>query len=366
MRAPLAISYDELVEAAGAAGPEAPEAPSDELRRALAELPEQQREAVVLRDVYGLRYREVAVALGLSRPAVESVLFRARRRLRTRLRPVAGALVVPSGLRDALDQALPGFAAGEGSATVAGAAGATGVLVKLGTGSFAAKLAAGTVVVGAGGGSLAVGLDVGEREQLSGGAAAAVKLPASRALGRASTSSGVQGRRELRPIGTAGATRLREATRPARGAWAHTISSEVSAKTRAVRAAAAMTTASGRTIPGVVTAIPSLNRGRPGRGQARARPKPSSMTSATRAPRKTTPRGAATLQAHGARGPAPAARTAGNPVRARTGVQAPPRPVAAPTVPRRAIGTRAPRVQARAPLRRSPRARARSPPARPS
>ena len=178
-RAPLAISHDELVEAAGAAGQEAPEAPSDELRHALAELPEQQREAVVLRDVYGLRYREVAVALGLSRPAVESVLFRARRRLRTRLRPVAGALVVPSGLRDALDQALPGFAAGEGSATVAGAAGATGVLVKLGTGSFAAKLAAGTVVVGAGGGSLAVGLDVGEREQLSGGAAAAVKLPAA-------------------------------------------------------------------------------------------------------------------------------------------------------------------------------------------
>ena len=47
----------------------------------LEELPEKQREAVVLRDVYGLRYDEVAKALGTSRPAVEALLFRGRRRL---------------------------------------------------------------------------------------------------------------------------------------------------------------------------------------------------------------------------------------------------------------------------------------------
>ena len=45
---------------------------------ALAELPEQQRDAVVLREFYGLSYAEVAAALGLSGPAVESLLFRSR------------------------------------------------------------------------------------------------------------------------------------------------------------------------------------------------------------------------------------------------------------------------------------------------
>src|SRR6185312_9864653 len=55
----------------------------------LAVLPEKQREAVVLRDIYGLRYDEVATALGTSRPAVEALLFRARRR---QPRPPLGSL----------------------------------------------------------------------------------------------------------------------------------------------------------------------------------------------------------------------------------------------------------------------------------
>jgi hypothetical protein len=129
---------------------------SNDVRRALAELPEQQREAVVLRDVYGLRYREVGVVLGLSLPAVESLLFRARRRLRTRLRPAGGSLVIPMALRDNLAQTLPGFCAGEGGAAVVGAAGAAGVLVKLSSGPIAVKLTAGAVAIGAGGGSLSV------------------------------------------------------------------------------------------------------------------------------------------------------------------------------------------------------------------
>ena len=136
MRQPLALSYDDLVEVAGTAATEEPAELSDDLRRALAELPERQREAVVLRDVYGLRYREVGAALGLSRPAVESLLFRARRRLRVRLRPAAGVLVLPVALRESLAQALPGFAAaGGGSAAVGGAAGATGLMVKVGGGA---------------------------------------------------------------------------------------------------------------------------------------------------------------------------------------------------------------------------------------
>jgi RNA polymerase sigma factor (sigma-70 family) len=157
MREPLALSYEELVEAAGAAEPEERALPSAEVRQALAELPERQRQAVVLRDVYGLRYREVGAALGLSRPAVESLLFRARRRLKVRLRPVAGALALPLALREGLAQALPGFAAAGGSgATVAGAAGASGLIAKLGAAPIAAKVSAGALAVGAGAGSVAV------------------------------------------------------------------------------------------------------------------------------------------------------------------------------------------------------------------
>jgi RNA polymerase sigma factor (sigma-70 family) len=157
MREPLALSYDELVDAAGTAPEQEPAQLSDDLRRALAELPERQRQAVVLRDLYGLRYREVGAALGVSRPAVESLLFRARSRLRVRLRPVAGALVLPIALRESLAQALPGFAAaGSGGAAVVGAAGASGVIAKLGSAPIAAKLAAGAVAAGAGAGSVVV------------------------------------------------------------------------------------------------------------------------------------------------------------------------------------------------------------------
>lgn len=50
--------------------------------RALAALPEDLRAAVVLRDVHGLDYREIADVLGVPIGTVESRIFRARQRLR--------------------------------------------------------------------------------------------------------------------------------------------------------------------------------------------------------------------------------------------------------------------------------------------
>ena len=58
----------------------------DEIDRALATLPAEQREAVVLRDVEGLEYAEIAAALGVPIGTVESRLFRGRARLRSALR----------------------------------------------------------------------------------------------------------------------------------------------------------------------------------------------------------------------------------------------------------------------------------------
>ena len=57
---------------------------------ALAALPEDLRLAVILRDVQGLEYREIAEITGSPMGTVESRIFRARRRLRPMLESVHG------------------------------------------------------------------------------------------------------------------------------------------------------------------------------------------------------------------------------------------------------------------------------------
>jgi RNA polymerase sigma-70 factor (ECF subfamily) len=69
-------------------GIETPLAMRQFIDRALATLPEDMREAVVLRDVQGLDYREIADALGVPIGTVESRIFRARKRLRPLLEPL--------------------------------------------------------------------------------------------------------------------------------------------------------------------------------------------------------------------------------------------------------------------------------------
>jgi RNA polymerase sigma factor (sigma-70 family) len=71
----------------------APERRADELiglPEALATLPEQQRQAILLREWQGLSYREVAMKLRLTQAAVETLIFRARRSLATALEDPAG------------------------------------------------------------------------------------------------------------------------------------------------------------------------------------------------------------------------------------------------------------------------------------
>jgi RNA polymerase sigma-70 factor (ECF subfamily) len=54
----------------------------DRLRRVAAGLPAQQRAAFLMREIDGLSYGDIAVRLGISHGAVESLLFRARRRFK--------------------------------------------------------------------------------------------------------------------------------------------------------------------------------------------------------------------------------------------------------------------------------------------
>jgi RNA polymerase sigma-70 factor (ECF subfamily) len=55
--------------------------------RAMADLPEQQRLALVLRRYEAMPYEEIASVLGTSVSSVKSLLFRAREQLRCRLKP---------------------------------------------------------------------------------------------------------------------------------------------------------------------------------------------------------------------------------------------------------------------------------------
>jgi RNA polymerase sigma-70 factor, ECF subfamily len=121
-----------------------------DVSESLAELPRRQREAVVLRDVFGLSHMEIATALGVDVGAVNPLLTRARGRLRNRLRGVSRgvSVVVPAALRDQLAQLIPGF---EASAAPASGAGALGLAAKLASAPAAAKVAAlvGVATVGA-------------------------------------------------------------------------------------------------------------------------------------------------------------------------------------------------------------------------
>ena len=106
---------------------------------ALGTLPRRQRRALVLRELGGLSYHELGRALGVSHSAVESLLFRARRQVRSL---VAGA---PLALRDQLAQLIPGF--DPASAGIVARAAALPIALKL------AGAAVGVGVVASGAGS---------------------------------------------------------------------------------------------------------------------------------------------------------------------------------------------------------------------
>src|ERR687888_1708075 len=82
-RRPTEVSLDEDL---GAALVDADDAPTaDDIRRALGHLAFNQRAALVMRELEGRSYAEIAEILELSPSAVETLIFRARRALREQL-----------------------------------------------------------------------------------------------------------------------------------------------------------------------------------------------------------------------------------------------------------------------------------------
>lgn len=128
-----------------AVAPEADGPTAAEIREALLRLRPNQRAVIVLREIGGLSYREIAETLGLSVPAVETLLFRSRRALREELaaeeREVVrvGGIVLwplPAAFSDALGSLAVWLGRRGVAVKVAGAVGAavigTGAAVQAG------------------------------------------------------------------------------------------------------------------------------------------------------------------------------------------------------------------------------------------
>jgi RNA polymerase sigma-70 factor, ECF subfamily len=132
---PREIALDEAPEPA-TPEPENERASLDEVLHALAQLSFNQRAALVMRELEGRSYKEIADVLDLSVGAVEALIFRARRGLRLQRRAL-GLLTtapVPGSLASS-------FGAGGGAVAASGA----GLAVKA-----AAVVAAGAVTAGVG------------------------------------------------------------------------------------------------------------------------------------------------------------------------------------------------------------------------
>jgi RNA polymerase sigma factor (sigma-70 family) len=109
---------------------------------AVQELPERQRDAIVLRELEGRSYEEISAALSVTGGAVRQLLHRARNTLRT----VATA-ATPVGLLTRIPWAVPAEPVGARVADLCG----------VGAGALAAKVCATALVTGAVIGGVAVG-----------------------------------------------------------------------------------------------------------------------------------------------------------------------------------------------------------------
>ena len=133
MREPLpAAEIDAESHAADPLGEAIRRADLAALWQAVSELPQPQRDALLLREFGGLSYAELAEALAVTGPAVESLLFRARQGLRVRLQTAYTAV---SGMSfvDTLARLLGG-ASGSAAPVVAKAVVVAGVGAAVATG----------------------------------------------------------------------------------------------------------------------------------------------------------------------------------------------------------------------------------------
>jgi RNA polymerase sigma factor (sigma-70 family) len=107
--------------------------------RALGRLPFNQRAALVMRELEGRSYAEISDAIGVSVPAVETLIFRARRALRLRTSALRSLSIVP--VPSSLSQLFGAGGVVGGASAVAGA----GLLLKATVAIVAGAIATGIV-----------------------------------------------------------------------------------------------------------------------------------------------------------------------------------------------------------------------------
>src|SRR4051794_8456920 len=156
VRRPREVPLDDVV--GQLAVPEQERTNIRELLRALGRLPFNQRAAITMRELEGRSYPEIAETLGVTVPAVEALLARARRTLRLNAGAIRGLTVV--GLPRSLQRLFQ-----NGEATTGCALGA-GLIAK----AAAVVLAAGVVAGG-------VGFSSGEASPPAGPSAVAALWP---------------------------------------------------------------------------------------------------------------------------------------------------------------------------------------------
>jgi len=116
-------SLDEAV----LAGPASEHEAVEDLAEALAALPHNLRQAILLREWQGLSYAEIAAAMDTTVPAIETLIVRARRQMAatlertgTRLRRAAAALFDVLGLRGLLSGGLDKVSTGAALVAIGG------------------------------------------------------------------------------------------------------------------------------------------------------------------------------------------------------------------------------------------------------
>lgn len=109
-RRPVEVAFDDEL---GVALTDADDSPTGEdIRRALGHLAFNQRAAVVMRELEGRSYAEIAEILGVSTSAVETLIFRARRALREQLESSLTCVEAELAISKQLDGRLPRAAKG--------------------------------------------------------------------------------------------------------------------------------------------------------------------------------------------------------------------------------------------------------------
>lgn len=131
------VPLEDHVEQLAVPEPERPDVTG--VLRALGRLPFNQRAALVMRELEGRTYAEIADTIGVSVSAVETLIFRARKSLRLKASALRALAAVP------LPSSLTQFFEGGGAVVGGGAAIGTGFLVKA-----AVALVAGAVATGVG------------------------------------------------------------------------------------------------------------------------------------------------------------------------------------------------------------------------